>query len=399
MFPSRRRLSSFCLLSLCGSAALNLCAAQTSDVLCRGGSGKFGAAFHRDVQVQVGAAKSGGLATRSCEASLSSGGQEITVASEAWEVDLDAFGVDLGLGAPVAAFQVKKYESQFCTDYLIYSLQTPPRLLRTLTGGSSFRASDMDLDTRVEVWTDDAAALDGFDNLAFSELDFPPPVVLRFEQNKLLDAGSEFQPYFDQLIAKVKGQIEPRDLKEFKASDGKLAPDAAFPAAVAHRLRRVKIAILEITWLYLNSGRERDAWTALADLWPATDVERARTAIVKARERGVHTQVDGAATAPHRKKRATIFDITRSQGDESEVIGPQPILLRRPPPEASEGLTTAEISVDLIIDSAGKVRFAGDAKSIEADLINAAMGWKFIPAQRGTHAVASRTRMAVSARR
>ena len=101
MFPSRRRLSSFCLLSLCGSAALNLCAAQTSDVLCRGGSGKFGAAFHRDVQVQVGAAKSGGLATRSCEASLSSGGQEITVASEAWEVDLDAFGVDLGLGAPV----------------------------------------------------------------------------------------------------------------------------------------------------------------------------------------------------------------------------------------------------------------------------------------------------------
>jgi hypothetical protein len=375
-----------------------VCFAQTDDVLCRGGNGKFEASFHQ-VKVHVGAARSGGLATRTCEASLTSDGQDVTVASGAWEIDLDAFGVDLGIGGSVASFQVKQSESDCCTSYLIYSLQKPPRLLRTITGGSSFRASDADFDGRVEVWTDDAAALEGFENLTFSEPGFLPPVVLRFEQNRLLDAGSEFQPIFDQLISKLKGRISSQELKDFKSSDGKLAPGGTLPSQITVRLRAVKIGVLEIAWSYLNSGREHEAWAALADMWPATDVERIRAAIIKARDGGIHAQVEGVATV-RKNKRATIYDITKSQGDESEVVGPQPILLRRPPPAASEqGLEKAESSVVLIIDSAGKVHLAGGPGSTDADLIAATRGWKFIPAQRGGHAVACRTRLAVSARR
>jgi len=398
MFVSYFRLSCFFLFaSLC--SALSLCAAQTDDVLCRGGNGKFDTDFHREA-VHVGATKSGGLATRTCEAVLISAGQEVTVASGAWEVDLDAFGVDLGMGVPVAAFQVKKSETDCCGTYLIYSLQKPRRLLRTLTGGSSFRAVDVDLDTRVEIWTDDAAALDGFESLTFSEPDFLPPVVLRFERGQLLDVGAEFQTYFDQLIAKLKGRIDARDLKDFKNSDGKLGPGATLPPEIRYRLHKVKTGIVEIVWAYMNSGREREAWAALLDMWPEADVERIRAALVKARERGVHAQADGAETTAPKKKRATIYDITMSEGDESDVTGPRPILLLRPPPRALEQNPTAgEVTVDLIIDAAGKVHSAGSAKSIDADLIEAATGWKFIPAQRGGHAVACRTHMAVSLRR
>lgn len=398
MVSSNSRLA-LCSLSLCCVAMLNICAAQTDAVLCRGGSGKFEADFRHQVKVRVNAAKSGGLATRMCEATLTSEGQDVAVASGVWEADLDVFGADIGLGTPVATFQIKKAEEDCCTEYVIYSLQKPPQLLRTLIGGASIRASDIDLDGRIEVWTDDSAAMSGLENLSASELSSPPLVALRFEHNQLLDAGPDFQPYFDQRIATLKKQLDPGDLKDFKNSDGRLLPGAGLPLEVRYRLRKAKIGVLEIAWAYLNSGREHDAWNVLTEMWPEADVERIRTAIVKARERGVHAQADGVAKTTRKKTRATIYDVTRSEGDESEVTSPRPILLWRPPPAEGQILGKTEASVDLIIDSAGKVRAARTATSTDTDLIDAAMGWKFIPAQRGGHAVASKTRMAVSLRR
>src|SRR5258708_36165403 len=131
------------------------CPAQNRDVLCTNGSGKFEAQFHTGVKLRVGAAKNaaGGLATRACAATLSWGKQELVVATKAAELDVDAFGADLGLGMPVAAFQVKKSNAECCMAYEIYSLQKPPRLLRTITVGNFFTASDTDMDGRVEIWT------------------------------------------------------------------------------------------------------------------------------------------------------------------------------------------------------------------------------------------------------
>jgi hypothetical protein len=306
---------------------------------------------------------------------------------------------------PVVAFQIQKSDSDLFRSYQIYSLQKPPRLLRTVTGGDFFSASDTDLDGRVEVWTDDASAVAGFDNLSLSELDFAPPVVLRFVHNQLLDVGSEFQPYFDHLIAKLKAQLDPLDLHDFKNSDGKLAPITSVSAERMHRLRSVKIKVLEVVWAYLYCGREEDAWKALADMWPVADVQRVRVALVLARSRGIRAQVDGVSSAvPPRNKHTPIFDAaSKAEHGLSQLIPPQPILLRRPPPSAADqGLASSEMFLDLLIDSAGKVRSAesaGSTKSVDADLMNAAMEWKFIPAFRDGRSVACKLRIAVSARR
>ncbi len=343
------------LLFFC--ATISLGNSQTRDVLCLHGSDSFSTLFQTGVQTRVGAAKNGGLSVRACEVWLSWGDQRLTVASEASAADLDAFGVDLGLGVPVAAFQIQKSESDCCRSYQIYSLQKPPRLLRTITGGDFFSASDTDLDGRVEIWTDDAAAV-GFDNLSAAELDFAPPLILRFEHNRLVDVSSEFQPYFDHLIANLRTQLDPQDLRDFKNSDGRLTP-GALPVEHMHRLRVVKIKVLEIVWACLYSGREEDAWKALTDSWPVAD--------------------DVVAMTEH---------------NTPELVPPQEIILRRPPPPV-------EILLDLLIDSAGKVRAAepaGNAKSVDPEVMKAVREWKFIPAFSGGRPVASKLRLAVSAR-
>jgi len=397
--PSRARF--FASIGLLGWAAASV--AQDT-VLCRAGNGTFSGEFAggRDkVSVHVGATKVAGLSTRSCEATITWKDQQIAIESGVWLLDLDTLGADLGMDSPVATFQVKRSESECCATYLIYSLQSPPRLMRTLTGGSSFRASDTDLDSRVEIWTDDARVADGLDGISVSELDFAPPIVLRFEHGRLFDASSEFQLYYDGLIAKQKGRLDTGDLKEFKSSNGKLDVGSMASAERGYRLRKAKIGILEIVWAYLYSGREREAWSTLADLWPVGDVDRIRRAIAQVRERGVHSQVQADTPPSRHKKHATIYDVTMTEGDESEVASPRPIQVWRPAPDPGQILPPGERVLTLVIDSAGKVRSVtlGNSAQSDADLLNATMAWKFTPALRGGHAVASRTHLAVSLRK
>jgi hypothetical protein len=379
------------------------CHSQIPDVLCDEGSGSFEAVFHTGVKVRVGAAKKGGLATRLCEATVSWEQHNQLVATDTSQLDVDAFGVDLGVGVAVVTFQVKKSGRDCCMTYQIYSLQKPPRLLHTITGGDFFRAADTDLDGRVEIWTRDAVAVAGFETFVLGELDAPPTIVLRFERGQLLDVSSEFQTYFDGEIAKIREKIDQQELRDFKSSNGSLTPPTAFSAEQLHRLRRVKVKVLEIVWSYLYSGREQEAWRSLAEMWPAADVERVRTAVLDARTHGIRAEVDGvSAKGPSgKKKRVAIFDATsRSEPNHSEIISPRPIQLRRPPSSApDQALPESELLLDLVIDSAGKVRSAepaGKTKRAEADLLDATAEWKFIPAFKRDRPVASRLRLAVS---
>ena len=350
----------------------------------------------------MGAAKTGGLATRTCEATLRQSDQTVVVATGASEIDLDAFGADVGTGGPVASFQVKKSDAECCRSYQIYSLQKLPHLLRTLTGGSSYRAADVDLDGRVEIWTDDAAAVNQFENLSLAELDFAPPVILRFEHNQLLDVSSEFQSYFDDRIAQQRAKLDARALKDFKDSDGKLLPDLSATPDRMHRLRRTKIAVLEILWSYLYSGREQRAWSALADLWPEKDAKRIQGELVSARNSGIRAQIDGDETNTTKRKRHTeIYDVT-SAAPGSAVAPPEGIMLRQSPETYAESLKSGETYLNLVIDAAGKVRSAelsGAEKSSNRALIDVAMEWTFIPALKGGRAVASKTRLAISPKR
>jgi hypothetical protein len=252
----------------------------------------FKAQFHTGVRVQVRAARTEKLATRSCEATLGWNAHHRVVATSSSQIDVDTFGVDLGIGFPIATFQVKKSGDDCCMDYQVYSLDTPPHLLRTITGGDYFSAADKDMDGGLEIWTNDAAAVDGFERLSLAEVDSAPTVVLRFAHGELLDVSSEFQPYFDQEITGFQKRLDTDALRDFKRTDGKVLPGASFLAEQLHRLRGVKTKILEIVWAYLYSGREVEAWCSLAEMWTTAHRTRIQTAILNARDRGIRSQVD-----------------------------------------------------------------------------------------------------------
>lgn len=396
------------------------CHAQARDVLCRQGSGEFDAAFRASIRVHVGASRNLELASRACDAALSWEDQSVIVAGSSFELDLDAFGIDLGLGTPVAAFQVKKSKADCCMEYKIYSLKTPPELLKSISGGDYFSAADTDLDGRLEIWTDDAAALDGFENLKLTQMDFAPPVVLRFTRGKLQDVSSEFRPYYDQKIAELRAKLVPQDVEEFKASYDQLAvvmtpaPADAAPAAKAARVLAAKIRALEIVWSYLYSGREKEAWQALGELWPSADAERIRAALGNARAHGILAQVDGVSTLtanPH-PIRTKIFDatvtVTATPGltpkdvkPKREIVSPRAILMERDPPadvyEAE--LARTESMLKLVIDAAGKVRSVevmGGGQSIDEGLMRSTANWKFIPGFSEGEPVASQIFLGVS---
>jgi hypothetical protein len=395
----------------------NVCRAQSHDVVCREGVGDFEAEFLTGVKVRVGPARIRDLESRVCNAALSWGDQNLAVAETASEADVDAFGVDLGVGAPVVAMQVKKSKAACCMEYKIYSLRAPPALLRSITGGEFFSAADTDLDGRVEIWTDDAASVEGFENFHLRDLDFAPPIVLRFERGRLLDASSEFQPYFDQKIADERAKLSPEDLGDFKSSDGKLAPAVALPAGRLLHLRSVKMKVLEIVWSYLYSGREPQAWRSLAEMWPATDLDRIRAALLNARARGILSQVDGVSTPVRagRENHAKIFDGTivvaatpgvtpKGVKPKQEITPPMAILMERPPPvtQVEMELAQSESALKLVIDSAGKIRSVevlGNVQSVDEGLLRSTSNWKFIPAFSEGQPVASQILLGVSLKR
>jgi len=404
-------------LFLLSCITASVCQAQNHDVICRDGEGDFRSAFRTGVKVHVGAARNEEMAIRACDATLGWNDQSLVIAAAASQVDVDAFGVDLGMGTPVVAFQVKKSEAECCMAYKIYSLREPPALLRSISGGGFFGAADTDLDGRVEIWTDDAAAVAGFENINLSDLDFAPPLVLRFTRGRLLDASSEFQPYFDQKISEQQAKLKPQDLADFKSSDGKLGSTSALPPVRIIQLRSVKIKVLEIVWSYLYSGREQEAWRSLADLWPAADVDRIRAALLSARARGIRAQLDGVSTAvpPGHEIHAKIFDGTtltaatpgvtpKDVAPKQEIETPKPILMERPrPATASElGLAQTESLLILVIDSAGKVRSVevmGNPQGADEGLLSSSSQWKFIPAFSAGQPVASRIFLGVSLKR
>lgn len=377
--------------------------------LCSNGFGAFQTSFFTGVRVTVGPAKKEGFAARACSATLAWGKDSLPIVPEAASVDIDVLGADLGLDSPVVAFQVRDSETDWFVTYKIYSLEKPPRLFRTVTGGTSFSAADTDLDGRVEIWTDDANAVNGMDRLTVGELDFPPTIVLRFEKRKLIDVSAEFQSHYDHQISQLHSEIDSKQLSNFKNSDGKLELTPSSSIEQLHQQRLTKVKVLELVWAYLYSGREHQAWEALAEMWPTSDLDRIRSLILNARTAGVRSQVDGVEEKPrlHVKKFSFVYETAGENEEHSHGltddstsrnfradVKPQAILLRRRV-VGEKPLPQSEKVVDIVIDAAGKVRSAKAVGDKDLDLVNDCADWKFIPAFKDDHPVASRMRLAL----
>jgi hypothetical protein len=378
-------------------------------LVCDKGIGSFqgklpDSASNTGVTVSVGAARqNNGFATRACEAKLTWGHRELVVAPEAAQADIDVMGADLGLGSLVVAFQIKATDADPLIKYEIYSLSKAPKLLRTVTGEDFFSAADTRLFQTVEIWTTDAVAVNGFENLPLSAFDFAPAVVLRFEDKKLIDVSSEFRPYFDDQIELLHSQLNARQLSDFKQSDGKLSND---------QLRAAKSKVLEIVWCYLYSGREQEAWKTLAEMWPPADLERIRAAIVTAQSRGLRSQVDGVShkgPPPRPHPSEVLVPDLQSSSQDMRSLGrndspdlraryadtePQQVLLKIPPPSNPKDWSE-ERKMELVIDEAGKVRSAGMQEEPDKGWIDAAAGWKYIPAFKDGHPAAFRLNLNV----
>ncbi len=344
----------------------------------------------------VGPEREGGLAKRVCDASINWGKDRLVVAANAATADLDMLGATLEKMGPVAAFQVRSNPNDFMS-YVIYSLRKPPHVLRSLSGASTFSAADTDLDGRVEIWADDAAAVDGLDGLLASEFDFLPTSVLRFEQGRLLDVSAQFLPYYDHVIDSVRAGLSAQELDNFKTSASQPGLKGSAEAERLHRIRETKVKVLEIVWAYLYSGRQEDARQALRQMWPPQDVARIQQAIANARAHGIESQIDGVASDTHkRKRRAGIYQLP-------EVTSPRAIqisVLSNNGP-LHQVVPDINVTLELVIDCAGKVHSLKSSGPdwTQAYLEGAAKGWKFIPAFKAGRSVASRQETEVSLRR
>jgi hypothetical protein len=379
------------------------------DITCENGNGEYSARFFTGTIVNVGPLRQGGFADRACAAQLTWKRRVIPVASDAAQVGIDVLGADLGFGKPVVSFQIDKSGTGLRRSYEIYSLAKVPHLLYTITGGDSYRAADTDLDGRIEIWTDDAAAVDGFEGVPSVDLDSPPTVVLRFRKGRLVNVGSEFLGYYDAEITKFHSQLNQRDLAEFKQSDGKLSPNSLRSGQELHRLIRTKIAVLEIVWAYLYSGREQQAWSVLSEMWPSQDLQRIRSAMSTLEQRGILRNIERSGRQPRRGYQAKIYDAVNtasvitvydpSQGApgpsqaQPTIVQPKSILLRRPPPSPDGSLPSADEAIELVVDAAGKVHSAEVIHGTDESLIKASAGWQFIPAFRDGSPVACRFRL------
>jgi hypothetical protein len=265
-------------------------------------------------------------------------------------------------------------------------------------------------------------------------------VVLRFEKQRLIDVSAEYQPDFDRQIVQVKSQLDAQALDEFKNSEGKLEATLSSSTERLNRLLATKSKVLEIVWADLYSGREEEAWRALAAMWPPADFGRIRGAILDVQARGIRRQVDGVSTSGSRslwKRHAQIYEMDTetvktvdmangkyttapdmgstgaakmpsvglASSDEktpaSVEAEPEPIYLGTPLSQTeSQPVLTSKVYLKLLIDAAGKVRSAqlandADKGPVGDMLIGATPKWKFIPGFENGHAVACRIRLAV----
>ena len=118
-----------------------------------------------------------------------------------------------------------------------------------------------------------------FDDFSSSR-DFAPraDVFLQLDGKRLRDVSPNYRRDFDRAIAQAHQRLWARDLQSLRDNGPNEQPE-------------IRQAILTIVVEYLYSGREKQAWQALEDMWPPMDRDRLKQAIRDARAKGILSQL------------------------------------------------------------------------------------------------------------
>jgi hypothetical protein len=103
-------------------------------------------------------------------------------------------------------------------------------------------------------------------------------VFLQLDGRRLRDVSPDYRRDYDRAIDLARQRLWARDLQSLRDNGPLEQPE-------------MRQAILTIVVEYLYSGREKQAWQALEDMWPPMDRERIKQAIQNARARGILSQL------------------------------------------------------------------------------------------------------------
>jgi hypothetical protein len=111
-----------------------------------------------------------------------------------------------------------------------------------------------------------------------------PELFLRLDGDKLVDVGAEHVADYDKLIEKARSELTAEEVDKLrKANYSQNMLIDQLPAVQK---------VLTIVLNYLYSGREQQAWHALDEMWPSSDVDRVKNLIRERRSRGLLAQAN-----------------------------------------------------------------------------------------------------------
>jgi hypothetical protein len=185
---------------------------------------------------------------------------------------------ELGGTAPVVIIERATLRG---AELILFSLDEKPHLMATVENQSGFWLQD-DCGGRVQIFTSDGT-LESFPDLedVYHWPLFFPVVVLGMQGGQIRNATASCEPYFDGQISSLRSRLKKTDIVGFR-SDSIKDED---------RRRELKGYILKIVFLYLYTGRDKDALSVLDEMWPAKDKQRIWTSITKLKSDGVLRQV------------------------------------------------------------------------------------------------------------
>ncbi len=202
--------------------------------------------------------------------------KRITIAYE-WALSLDSIsGLDLNHdGRPELVLDGYTGGLHCCYVYEIVSLGRTPQVMHTFQSP---------VPVTFEPQSDGSVlirAADGvFDYFLLSHRDaVMPQLVLKLQGNSLVDVSARYPELYDKEIEQERSQLSTEEIEKFRKTNyhDKLYSDQTAT------VRKVLTIVLD----YVYSGRAEQAWQALEELWPPSDVGRVKSLIAERRQRGM----------------------------------------------------------------------------------------------------------------